>query len=252
MVSKPAALILGSGPRVGASVAAAFSAKGYNVATASRSGSNSTKTAEGYLSLTADFADPSSIPGLFDSVKEAFGTAPSVVVYNAASLTPPPDNDSVLSIPTERVVTDLDINTVSPYVAAQKAVEGWASLSPDVKKTFIYTGNPLNTKIVPVPLFLNLGVGKSATAYWIGAADALYKEKGYRYVSYHSADWFWSVFNCCRFFYADERADEAGNGKGNNLDGPAHGDFYVYLASHEGNVPWLATFVKGKGYVKIQ
>ncbi|KAL5046015.1 hypothetical protein BDW71DRAFT_182636 [Aspergillus fruticulosus] len=234
MVSKPAALILGSGPRVGASVAAAFSAKGYNVATASRSGSNSTKTAEGYLSLTADFADPSSIPGLFDSVKEAFGTAPSVVVYNAASLTPPPDNDSVLSIPTERVVTDLDINTVSPYVAAQKAVEGWASLSPDVKKTFIYTGNPLNTKIVPVPLFLNLGVGKSATAYWIGAADALYKEKGYR------------------FFYADERADEAGNGKGNNLDGPAHGDFYVYLASHEGNVPWLATFVKGKGYVKIQ
>ncbi|KAL4816960.1 hypothetical protein BDW67DRAFT_184415 [Aspergillus spinulosporus] len=232
MASKPVALILGSGARVGASVAAAFSSKGYNIATVSRSGSNA-KTPEGYLSLSADFADPNSIPALFDSVKEAFGAAPSVVVYNAASLTPPLDNDSVLSIPKERVVVDLNINTVSPYVAAQKAVEGWATLSPDVKKTFIYTGNPLNTKVVPVPLFLDLGVGKSATAYWVGAADALYQEKGYR------------------FFYTDERADEAGNGKGPNLDGPAHGEFYVHLATHEGGVPWHATFVKGKGYVKI-
>lgn len=181
MASKPVALILGSGPRVGASVAAAFSSKGYNIVTASRSGSNA-KTPEGHLSLSADFADTGSIPSLFDSAKEAFGTAPSVVVYNAASLTPPPDNDSVLSIPKERVVADLNINTVSPYVAAQKAVEEWATLSPEVNKTFIYTGNPLNTKIVPVPLFLDLGVGKSATAYWVGAADALYKEKGYRYV----------------------------------------------------------------------
>lgn len=58
------------------------------------------------------------------------------------------------------------------------------------------------------------------------------------------------IFTYCRFFYADERADEAGNGKGSNLDGPAHGEFYVQLAAHEGGVPWHATFVKGKGYVK--
>ncbi|KAL4904751.1 hypothetical protein BDW74DRAFT_153441, partial [Aspergillus multicolor] len=230
MSTQPIALILGTGPRVGSSVAAAFAAKGYKVATASRSGKNSNNN---YLNLTADFANPSSIPALFDTVKELLGAAPAVVVYNAASLTPPPDADSPLSIPTERVINDLKINTVSPYAAAQKAVEGWATLDADVKKSFIYTGNPLNSKIAPVPIYLNLGVGKSASSWWIGASDELYKVKGYR------------------FFYADERADEAGTWKGNNLDGPGHGEFYTQLASHEGDVPWLATFVSGKGYVKF-
>jgi hypothetical protein len=36
------------------------------------------------------------------------------------------------------------------------------------------------------------------------------------------------------------------------LDGAAHGAFYPQLASHEGNVPWHATFVKGKGYVQFK
>ncbi|KAL2822877.1 hypothetical protein BJX63DRAFT_438860 [Aspergillus granulosus] len=228
MAPQPVALILGAGRRVGASVAATFQAQGYSVATVSRSGTGA-KTPEGYLSLAADFANPSSIPALFDSVKDTFGVAPSVVVYNAASLTPPPDNDSVLSIPVESVVSDLNVNTVSPYVAAQKAVEGWATLPGDVKKTFIYTGNPLNVLVAPVPPFLNLGVGKRASTYWIAVADVTYAAKGYR------------------FHYADERA-EGGSSKGPNLDGPAHGEFYAQLASHEGNVPWHATFVAGKGY----
>ncbi|KAL3463444.1 hypothetical protein BJX64DRAFT_121005 [Aspergillus heterothallicus] len=231
MAPQPVVLILGAGPRVGAAVAAAFKSKGYSVAIASRSGTGA-KTSEGYLSLAADFANPSSIPPLFDSVKETFGAAPSVVVYNAASLTLPPDNDSVLSIPAERVVHDLNVNTVSAYVAAQKSVEGWATLPGDVKKTFIYTGNPLNVRVAPVPLFLNLGVGKRASTYWIAVADETYTAKGYR------------------FHYADERA-EGGKGKGPNLDGPAHGEFYTQLASHEGSIPWHATFVAGEGYGKF-
>ena len=40
--------------------------------------------------------------------------------------------------------------------------------------------------------------------------------------------------------------------KGMGLDGPAHGEFYTQLANHEGNVPWDATFVKGKGYVEFK
>ncbi|OJJ07193.1 hypothetical protein ASPVEDRAFT_46551 [Aspergillus versicolor CBS 583.65] len=181
MAPQPVALILGTGPRVGASVAAAFRSKGYSVATASRSGTGA-KTPEGYLSLAVDFANPSSISALYGSVKDSLGAAPSVVVYNAAALTPAPDNDSVLSISAEKFVNDLNVNTVSPYLAAQKAVEGWATLPEDVKKTFIYTGNPLNVQIVPMPLFLNLGVGKRASTYWIAAADELYAAKGYRCV----------------------------------------------------------------------
>jgi hypothetical protein len=55
----------------------------------------------------------------------------------------------------------------------------------------------------------------------------------------------------CSFFYADER-DDAGNIKGMSLDGPAHGEFYAQLANHDEDVPWRATFVKGKGYIQFE
>jgi NAD(P)-dependent dehydrogenase (short-subunit alcohol dehydrogenase family) len=175
------ALILGSGPRVGASVAETFASNGYKVAVASRKGTGS-KTAEGYLSLKADFTQPDSVPALFDAVKAEFNTAPSVVIYNAAALTPPPDKDAALSLPADKVVSDLNVNTVSPYIAAQQAVVGWETLPKDTKKTFIYTGNVLNVTILPVPLLVNLGIGKAASAYWIGLSDATYAKRGYRYV----------------------------------------------------------------------
>ncbi|KAK6956564.1 hypothetical protein Daesc_001842 [Daldinia eschscholtzii] len=231
-MSGNAVLILGAGPRVGASVAQKFAGNGYKVAIASRSGTGA-KTAEDFLSLKADFTKPESIPALFDAVKTEFQTAPSVVVYNAAATTNPPDKDSALSIPVDSVVADLNVNTVSPYAAAQQAVKGWATLPKETKKSFIYTGNILNINILPIPLFLNLGVGKSASAYWIGAADAIYSPQGFR------------------FFYVDERYED-GKTKGNAIDGAAHGDFFAQLANHEGNVPWHATFVKGKGYVQFK
>ena len=53
-----------------------------------------------------------------------------------------------------------------------------------------------------------------------------------------------------RFFYADERNPD-GRLKGAQLDGPAAGEFYTELATHAGDVPWHATFVKGQGYTKF-
>lgn len=58
------------------------------------------------------------------------------------------------------------------------------------------------------------------------------------------------VLTYSRFFYADERHED-GKIKGMQLDGEAHGDFFAELATHEGKVPWDATFVKGKGYVPL-
>ena len=55
----------------------------------------------------------------------------------------------------------------------------------------------------------------------------------------------------CRFFYADERNGD-GSIKGMAIDGPAHGEFFAQLVTHEGKVPWDATFVKGKGFVKFE
>lgn len=181
MASKPIALILGAGPRVGAALAQKFSSLGYKVATASRSGTG-TKTAAGFLSLKADFTKPDSIPGLFDAVRAEFHTAPSVVVYNAGALTVPPEQDNLFSIPTETVLSDLNINTISAYVAAQQAVSGWKTLPGDTKKTFIFTGNILNVTILPAPLMLNLGMGKAASAFWVGLADATFTAPGTRSV----------------------------------------------------------------------
>ncbi|KAI0457200.1 hypothetical protein F5B21DRAFT_99841 [Xylaria acuta] len=231
MAAKPIALILGSGPRVGAAVAQKFASNGYKVVVASRNGTGS-KTPEGYLSLKADFTKPDSVPALFDAVKAEFNSPPSAVIYNAAALTSPPDKDSALSIPVGSVTSDLNVNTVSPYVAAQQALAGWATLPADIKKTFIYTGNYLNVVVKPLPVYTNLGMGKAASAFWLGVADETYSARGYR------------------FFYADERATD-GDAMGGKIDGPAHAEFFAQLASHEGNVPWLATFVKGKGYVKF-
>lgn len=244
-------LVLGAGPRIGGSVADKFASTGYRVAIASRSGSNS-KNSNGFLSLKADFTKPDTIPALFDAVKTELGSFPNVVVYNAAALTVPPDETSVLSVPAENVASDFNVNTISPYVAAQQAVSGWESLSRETKKSFIYTGNMLNVSIVPVPMMLDLGMGKAASAFWIGLADMMYSAQGFRSVhnqimskSYISTNMFH------RFFYADERNSD-GKLKGGALDGPAHGEFFASLAKHEGNVPWHATFVKDQGYTQFK
>ena len=102
---------------------------------------------------------------MFDAVKAKFGAAPGIVIYNAAALTPPPDKDSTLSIPAPKVLSDLNVNDVSPYVAAQEAIKGWTTLPAQVKKTFIYTSNVQNEVILPVPMMLNLGAGKAASAH---------------------------------------------------------------------------------------
>jgi hypothetical protein len=61
----------------------------------------------------------------------------------------------------------LNVNTVSPFVAAQHAVRGWETLPKEVKKTFIYTGNIMIVPIVPMPMMADLGMGKVASAFWM-------------------------------------------------------------------------------------
>ena len=52
------------------------------------------------------------------------------------------------------------------------------------------------------------------------------------------------------FYYADERTAEGGAMYG-DIGGDAHAKFFLQLAQKEVRVPWHATFVKGKGYVKF-
>ena len=80
------------------------------------------------------------------------------------------------------MTNDLNVNVVSPYIAAQEAVKHWETLPTEGKKVFIYTGNILNVAVLPVPLLLTGGMGKAAAAYWLGFADGAYAAKGYRQV----------------------------------------------------------------------
>lgn len=176
MATTPVALILGAGPRIGISVAKKFASDGYKVAVVSRSGSGATTASdEGFLSLKADFTNPGSIPELFKAVESEFHAPPSVVVYNAGARTVPPVENDLFSNPAENLVSDFNVNVLSAYMAAQQSVRGWETLPKEVKKTFIYTGNIMNTTIIPIAAAVNLGIGKSASSYWIGLADTLHQ-----------------------------------------------------------------------------
>ena len=179
MAIKPVVIILGAGPRIGASVAKKFASIGYSVAVVARSGSGG-DTHEGFLSLKADFTKSDSIPAVFDQVTTELGAPPSVVVYNAAARTLPPTADDIFSITATTLATDLEINTLSPFVAAQKAISGWKTLPNETKKAFIYTGNIMNIKTLPLAATITLGMGKCGSSFWISLADALYSVKGYR------------------------------------------------------------------------
>ena len=59
------------------------------------------------------------------------------------------------------------------------------------------------------------------------------------------------MLTAASFIYADQRNAD-GSVAGNDLDGPAHAEFYSQLAaSGAKDVPSQATFVKGKGYAKF-
>ncbi|KAM0807814.1 putative short-chain dehydrogenase [Seiridium cardinale] len=220
----PVLLILGSGANIGQSVARAFHAKGYKIALTSRKPKQE-HSADGYVSISSDLSDPESVVRVFSQVKEKLGI-PSVVVYNAGAAAKNDPNDP-LSLPLADFARDLSVNTTSAFVAGQQAVTGFAQLPDSASKTFIFTGNILNTTII-APL-LSLGVGKSATAHMIQSAASAYAERGFK------------------FYYADERKTD-GSPAYFDVDGDAHATHYVQLAETREQGPWQQTFTKGVGY----
>jgi hypothetical protein len=121
---------------------------------------------------------------------------------------------------------DLSLNTTSAYVAAQQAVKAFQGLPEQASKTFIYTGNALNTTVMPQ--LLGLGVSKSASAHIIQAAALAYQDRGFK------------------FYYADER--KADGGPAFKIDGDAHAKLFLELVEGKTQGPWQQTFVKGEGY----
>ncbi|KAL9086374.1 MAG: hypothetical protein Q9165_007160 [Trypethelium subeluteriae] len=222
----PVILILGSGANVGQHVARAFAEKGYKVALVSRSLKD--ENTAGQLNIPSDLSEPDTVVKVFSKVKALLGI-PSVIVYNAGAASQN-DESNPLALPLADFTRDLNINTVSAFVAAQQAVLGFGELPDSALKTFIYTGNILNTTTI-APL-MSLGVGKSATAHMIQSAASAYKDRGFK------------------FYYSDERKAD-GSAAYFDISGEAHGKFYAEIAEHKVQGPWHQTFVKGIGYTRF-
>jgi hypothetical protein len=88
------------------------------------------------------------------------------------------DANDPLSLSLSDFAHHLTINTTSAFAAAQQAALSFADLPDSASKTFIYTGNILNTKTLPI--CLDLGVGKSATAHVIESAANAYSGRGFK------------------------------------------------------------------------
>ncbi|KAI0836713.1 NAD(P)-binding protein [Hypoxylon sp. FL0890] len=225
----PTVLIIGAGPNVGEASAEAFAAAGYQVAVASRTQKLDAK----FRHYAFDASKPETVPALFEQVSKDLGI-PSVVIYNASAgrIT---SADKPFDVDLDYFQDTLKVNTVSPYIAAREAVNGFEKLGPSglgpSGGTFTFTGNILN--ITAAPGFLPFGMQKSASASMIQhLAVAHYVDKPYK------------------FYYVDQRRED-GHYVTSELDGRAHAELFIGLAKDPKQGPWDHTFVKGKGYVEF-
>ena len=180
MASKPISLIFGAGANVGSALVRKFIGAGYRVATVSRSAPELPVPSEdgNKIAIRADISQPSQIPPVFAIIQKTWDSSPKVVIWNAGPVTPSPDKDNIFSIPVSAIDKDLAITVTSSFVAAGEAVKGWQISG--IEGRFIMTGNIQPKMIFPAADFTTLGMAKSAAAYWLGTADALYKIKNWR------------------------------------------------------------------------
>ncbi|KAH8591249.1 putative short-chain dehydrogenase [Bisporella sp. PMI_857] len=218
----PVLLLFGAGRNIGLEVTRKFIAEGWKVATVSRNPSDELKSIAS-LTILADLADPTSINGIFDRVEKELG-ALQVVVYNAYSMHIN-KTENPLSIPLPDFQKDINVNTVSAYAAASRAVISFSNNSfpmSSASPAFIYTGNMMNTLIFPVGT--SLGIGKNASAYFLETAAKCFDGR-------------------IRFYYADER-NQKGESVMNGISGETHAKFYWDLANRQEQGAWAPTFVK--------
>ena len=83
-----------------------------------------------------------------------------------------------LSPPLDKLTSDLAINTVSAFAAAQEAVKGFEGLDSNAPKTFIQIGNAQNKMVIPS--LITMGIGKQAAAHTIACCAEAYGAKGWQ------------------------------------------------------------------------
>jgi hypothetical protein len=98
-----------------------------------------------------------------------------LLILTAAAVNFTPTNP--FSLPVADISKSIAINSISPYASIQEAIASFEELPKETAKSFIYTGNALNIK--PMPVLMDLGIGKAATAHMIRGASMAYGSKGF-------------------------------------------------------------------------
>ncbi|ORY68917.1 uncharacterized protein BCR38DRAFT_424691 [Pseudomassariella vexata] len=220
-------LVLGAGSNVGAALTTKFQSLGYKLALVSRS--TPKPSSENILHLQADLTDPNVYCSIFTRIRESFGGTPSVVVFNAALLSPSTEPGNIFAVPLDAFQRDLNLQVKGPYVAAGEAYKLWSEEEKvgggGEKKQFIFTGNAQWNTLLPLYQFVTLGVAKNASAYWLGVADKMYRERGFR------------------FFFTDQRNAQGGPA---GVAGPEeHAEMYSRIVQDPDAFPFLVPFVDG-------
>ncbi|KAL2157293.1 hypothetical protein VTH06DRAFT_6231 [Thermothelomyces fergusii] len=200
--------ILGGGPRIGHAVAKKFLSQGYKVAIGRR---NAEKTElDGVLPVQVDVTKPDTIEEAFREVESKLG-APSAVVYNAAALTFPPDNDP-FGVDPAAFRRDLAVNVDGAYAALHHATRlaRRRGVSP---LAFVATGNV--TPFQAHPLAVTLGPGKAALAHLVSLGTSVYDPAEFR------------------FYFASQVTEDGGPVPYPEVSGEAHGEVYWRLVNGE-------------------
>ena len=113
-----------------------------------------------------------------------FYSRPNLTCQPAAVFFPDQGEDVLSQFDFKKFETSNAINTTSVISALQQSVAGFKTLPASASKTFIFTGNMLNS--TPAPGFLLFGAGKATTAYFIRhlVQQKSYQGDGIKYVIY--------------------------------------------------------------------
>jgi short-subunit dehydrogenase len=152
-------LIIGAGPGVGSAVARRFGRGGYRVTLLARSPDRLAELASDLAgaaapvdTVAADAGDPDGLRTILTSLY-ARSSAPGVLVYNAALLTP----DSLLDTDVAHLQHAYNVDVIGAVVAAQVAA---APMRAAGAGTILFTsGDPAHR---PVPTLATLSLGKAA------------------------------------------------------------------------------------------
>jgi NAD(P)-dependent dehydrogenase (short-subunit alcohol dehydrogenase family) len=169
----PGAIVIGSGPGIGRSVARRFAREGMPVALIARTAATLADVAEvvspfgvPVMSLTADSTDETALRGALDAAVEEFGL-PDIVVYNAAIIQP----DTPGQLPARAQLDAWAVNVVGALTAAGHIAPKMAQRGSG---SFIITGG------MPEPKrqYVSLSLGKAGVRTLVTLLDQEYGPSG--------------------------------------------------------------------------